>query len=253
MWFSLSAVIEIRLGIEEVFGQDRREDQFVDERCNTERPQGIPGAPTLIHKSRARSTRAPQCFEMQENLTQCRNQHDFLDCVIPRHFAFPGTLRKFVTRVISGHPDLGQEIPISVPMEDQFGFLRRLEGLAPSRQYEALRFVVWRADRDCIPGGSQTLNRVLAARQCRLADDETKWDIHFHVDGLGIGRGARQQQAQAEKNEQLLFHITSSCGDGETRAGSACLVNAYCFQFRCLPPLHIAMVLITIATIKQCR
>src|SRR5437660_410529 len=55
------------------------------------------------------------------NLTQCRNQHYFLQRVIPCHFGFPATRRKFVTRVVSRHPDLGQEIPVSVAMENQLG------------------------------------------------------------------------------------------------------------------------------------
>ena len=42
-------------------------------------------------------------------------------------------------------------------------------------QYEALRFVVRRADGDRIPSGSKTLNRVLTAGECRTTDDEIEW------------------------------------------------------------------------------
>jgi len=62
--------------------------------------------------------------------------------------------------------------------------ISRADGLAPSAalvsdaicrtggQYEALRFVVRRADGDRIPSGSKTLNRVLTAGECRTTDDE---------------------------------------------------------------------------------
>jgi len=62
--------------------------------------------------------------------------------------------------------------------------ISRADGLAPSAalvsdaicrtagQYEALRFVVRRADGDRIPSGSKTLNRILTAGECRTTDDE---------------------------------------------------------------------------------
>src|SRR5216684_1497191 len=109
-------------------------------------------------------------------------------------------------------------------MENQFGLLRHLAGLAPTGQSKALRCLVRTADGNRIPRGSQPLDRVFTVRERSPTDDEIEWHINFHVDGLGRGRSAHQQQAQAEKNEQLLFHITSSCGDGETHAGSALLV-----------------------------
>ncbi len=103
-----------------------------------------------------------------------------------------------MTRVVSRHPDLGQEIPIPVSMENQFGYLWRLHGLAMHRQYQALRIIVRTADGNRIPRGSQASDRVFTVRERSPADDEIEWHINFHVDGLGRGRSAHQQQAQAE-------------------------------------------------------
>jgi len=117
-------------------------------------------------------------------------------------------------------------------------------------QYETLPFLVRVADRNRITGPPQRLNCVLTTGKRRIADNELEWDIHFHIDGLGIGSRACEHQAQAEKSKQLLFHIASSCESGETHADQPDLPVLYCVR---LPPRHLAMVLKTVAVWWECR
>jgi hypothetical protein len=66
-------------------------------------------------------------FVKSIQLTQCRSQNHILRLVVLCNFGLVVALRQFVTRFISLPPDLRQEIPSSVSMEDKLGLCRTIQ------------------------------------------------------------------------------------------------------------------------------
>src|SRR4029077_3154216 len=90
----------------------------------------------LAHTTKGHTVMCALLLRMCESpplnaLAQCREQHYVLDGVVPRYFHFPRTLCELTTRVASGYPKLGQEIPISVTMKNQLGLFCSVDGFAP--------------------------------------------------------------------------------------------------------------------------
>src|SRR5260370_28948014 len=141
-----------------------------------------------------RMCESPPC--KSDALAQCRKQHYVLDSVVPRYFHFPRTLCELTTRIASGYPKLGQEIPISVAMKNQLGLFRSVAGFAALRQYNGVCFLIRTANRDGRPI-SHPLDGVLTGGQRRSANDKIERNIGFQIYGLGVsGRPHQQTQAQ---------------------------------------------------------
>src|SRR5579862_46875 len=96
------------------------------------------------------------------HLTQRRYDDNILDGIIHRDFSFAPARRELAAAVVSRHPDLGQEILVTVVVEDQLGLFRHLVRLAGVRQRDLGQLKVTTLDHHGPGGRAHALDSVFS-------------------------------------------------------------------------------------------